>query len=57
MKLEFDRQLLELVSQRGFATQVKGVKPGLAALDVYLIEASTLLSVRNRIDLEFTPAR
>jgi hypothetical protein len=57
MKLEFDRQLLDLLSQRGFAAQVRGLKPGLAGLDLYLIEVSTLRSVRNRVDLELTAPR
>jgi hypothetical protein len=57
MKLEFDRQMLEVVSQRGLAAQVRGIKPGSTALDLWLIERSTLLSAPSRIDLEFTPQR
>lgn len=54
MELEFDRQAVEVVSQRGLAAQVRGMTPGRTALEVYVIEHSTLLSVRSRIDLEFT---
>ena len=57
MKLQFDRQLLELTSQRGLAAQVRGLKAGLAGLDLYLIEVSTLRSVRSRVDLELTAPR
>jgi hypothetical protein len=57
MKLEFDRQMLEVVSQRGLGAQVRGIKPGSTALDLWLIERSTLLSAPSRIDLEFTPQR
>ena len=56
MDLEFDRRALEVVSQRGLAAQVRGIAPGRTGLDLYLIERNTLLSVRSRIDLEFTAA-
>jgi hypothetical protein len=53
MKLEFDRQLLQVMSQSTFAAQVRGTKPGSTVLDLWLIELNTLRSARSKIHLEF----